>query len=92
MTLRRPDKIPPKGRRATILRAALDDDMTLSALVVHVRKQPGLRCRDEAVDRIKTGGAVRDLRALGLLARTPRGLRTTGLGLTLLRASEGQHA
>mgnify|MGYP002780804536 CR=1 FL=1 len=85
-------RIPPRGRRATILRAAVDRSLTLSDLVRRVRNIDALRGTDPSIDRIKTGGAVRDMRRHGLLVRTPHGYRTTGAGLDLLRASEDHHA
>lgn len=88
----RPDRIPPKGRRATILRAAVDQPRSLTELVRQVSSVDALKTRDPSIDRIKTGGAVKDMRRRGLLIRTPRGYRTTGAGLDLLRASEGHHA
>lgn len=87
----RPDRIPPRGRRATIIRAALDDALTLSAIVKRVRAVDALRTRDASIDRLKTRAAVGDLRSLGLLKRTPHGYRATPAGLDLLRASEGHH-
>lgn len=84
-------RIPPKGRRAIILRRALDAEATMSALVQAV----GLSAvghPDPSIDRLKTSAAVRDLRRRGLLSRTNRGWRTTAAGVELLRASEGHHA
>lgn len=83
-------RIPPKGRRATIIRAAATDFLSMSQVVKRVR----LHLRDPAdfdpaVDRIKTTEAIRDLRRRGLIARTPWGYRATADGLTLLRSSEG---
>lgn len=86
---RRPDRIPPYGRRATIIRAAREADRSLSEIVKRVRGMGALRTLDPTIDRLKTRAAVQDLRSLGLLKRTPHGYRATPAGLDLLRASEG---
>lgn len=85
----RPDRIPPKGRRATIIRATADSALPLSDIVRRVRKIGDLAQRDPSIDRLKTNAAVRDLRAAGCLSRTPSGYRATSAGIALLRASEG---
>lgn len=92
MTRSRSDRIPPKGRRATIIRAAAERDQTMSDIVRQVRTVATLCIRDPSIDRLKTNGAVRDLRERGLIARTPRGYRATSAGLALLQASEERHA
>lgn len=83
--------LPPKGRRATILRACMDGGLTMSQLVRTIGAMPSIRHADPSVDRLKTMGAVRKLRLAGRLTKTPQGFRTTGKGLDLLRASEGHH-
>ena len=85
------ERIPPKGRRANIIRAALDADLTMSAIVRSVRTVAPMRRLDPAIDRLKTHAAVRDLRGSGFLTRTPRGYRATSAGVALLRASESHH-
>lgn len=92
MTRSRSDRIPPKGRRATIIRAAAEREQTMSDIVREVRTVATLRIRDASIDRLKTSGAIRDLRERGLIARTPRGYRATSAGIALLQASEERHA
>lgn len=82
------DRIPPKGRRATIIRATANDALPFSDIVRRVRKVGDLAQRDPSIDRLKTNAAVRDLRAAGCLSRTPLGYRATSAGIALLRASE----
>ncbi|MNV43137.1 hypothetical protein D3C71_1348430 [compost metagenome] len=90
--MKNPDRIPPRGRRATIIRAAARQERTLSDIVREVRTVAKLRIRDASIDRLKTNGAVQDLRQQGLLARTAHGYRATPAGLALLQASEERHA
>lgn len=85
-------RLPPRGRRAIILRACLDDGQTLSQLVRTVGRNAAIRHADPSVDRMKTMAAVRHLRLGGRLTKTPRGFRTTGAGLDLLRQAEAHHA
>lgn len=84
----RPDRIPPKGRRATIIRAALDRDQSLSDIIRTVSAIGTLRSLDPSIDRLKTKAAVSDLRSRGFLARGPRGYRATPAGVDLLQHSE----
>ena len=88
--MKNPDRIPPRGRRATIIRAAAEREQTMSDIVREVRTFATLRIRDASIDRLKTSGAVQELRQQGLLARTPRGYRATSAGLALLAASSAQ--
>lgn len=84
-------RIPAKGRRAIILRKAMNADVTMTEVVRSVGLS-SVGHPDPSIDRLKTRGAMTDLQKRGLLTRTPRGWRTTGAGLDLLRASEGHHA
>lgn len=81
-------RVPPKGRRATILRHTISDFRTLDEVANAVRAAGASRVGDLAVDRLKTRGAVRDLHRGAFLSRTPWGLRITAAGLALLEASE----
>lgn len=82
------NRIPPKGRRATIIRAALDRDQSLSDIIRTVSAVGTLRSLDPSIDRLKTKEAVSDLRSRGFLARGPRGYRATPAGVDLLQHSE----
>lgn len=88
MTSRRPDRIPPRGRRATIIRAASVADLSLSEIIRTVTAIGTLRSLDPSIDRLKTRAAVTDLRSRGFLARGPRGYRATPAGVDLLQHSE----
>lgn len=88
MTSRRPDRIPPRGRRATIIRAAADRDLSVSEIVRSVTAIGTLRSLDPSIDRLKTVAAIDNLRDGGFLARGPRGYRATPAGVDLLQHSE----
>ena len=83
-----PDRIPPKGRRATIIRVALERDRSLSEIIRSVTAIGTLRSLDPSIDRLKTKAAVSNLRSAGYLARGPRGYRATQAGVDLLQHSE----
>lgn len=85
-------RVPAHGRRAIVLRAARDEGLTISQIVVRIRAAEGLKQLDPSIERLKVLGVVTYLRRGGYLAQTPRGFRTTGKGLDLLRASESHHA
>lgn len=83
-----PDRIPPQGRRAAIIRAVATDFRTASFIDRFVRRTAALREHDASVQRLKTSSALRDLKRKGLVTRTPFGWRATRAGLDLLTASE----
>ena len=89
MTGRVLTRVPPKGRRATILRHTISDFRTLDEVSNAVRAEGASRVGDIAIDRLKTRGAVKDLHRGGFLDRTPWGLRCTASGIALLEASAG---
>lgn len=94
MTKRPLTRIPPKGRRAIILRTAMDQVTPLSDIVRFVRTvqvRTGQAEGDPSIDRLKTREAVRDLRRAGLLRHTPHGYQTTPPGAELYRASQVTH-
>ena len=87
MTGRVLTRVPPKGRRATILRHTISDFRTLDEVSNAVRAEGASRVGDIAIDRLKTRGAVKDLHRGGFLDRTPWGLRCTASGIALLEQS-----
>ena len=93
MTARRqpPTRVPPKGRRATIIRATLDGPQPLHRLADHVRAEAKARGLDPAINQLKTRACVLGLRDQGFLTKTPGGWRATPAGIALLRASEERH-
>lgn len=91
MTSRSLTRIPPNGRRAAIIRATSADFRTVSFIDRFVRQTAALREHDASVQRMKTAGALRDLRRRGLVDRTPFGWRATRAGVDLLQQSEAQH-
>lgn len=91
MNQRRIDRVPPRGRRATILRAALDRPTPLADIARRVSAIERLKVIDPAIDRLKTTAAVKALRRQGFLTKTPYGWRATPAGEALLRASEERH-
>ena len=82
-----PDRIPPQGRRAAIIRAVDGDFRTTSFIDRFVRKTAHLREHDASVQRMKTSRALHDLKRKGLVSKTPFGWRATRAGLDLLKAS-----
>lgn len=90
MTKRHLTRIPPKGRRAIILRTAMDQVTSLSDIVRFVRQVQVRTSKpeDPSIDRLKTREAIRDLRRAGLLRYTPHGYLTTAPGAELYRASQ----
>ncbi len=84
-------RVPPKGRRATIIRATLDGPQPLHRLADRVRAEATARGLDPATNQLKTRACVLDLRAQGYLTKTPYGWRATPAGEALLRASEERH-
>lgn len=83
-----PTRVPPRGRRATIIRATLDSPQPLHRLADRVRAEATARGLGPATNQLKTRAAVLDLRAQGFLTKTPYGWRATPAGIALLRASE----
>lgn len=88
MSADRTIRIPPRGRRAAILRATVGDFQTMSDIDRAVRAAVPLPVIDPVLNRLKTVSAVRDLRRAGLLARTPYGWRATADGGALLAKSD----
>ena len=70
----------PKGRRARILKAAFVEPVTLSAICRRVKPTTPMVKRDESLHRLKVTSALRNLKADGLVTRTPQGWRATAAG------------
>jgi len=78
------------GRRDAILRATARRALTMSEVVTAVRLNTKARF-DPSIERLKTREALKNLRRLGLVARTPNGWSITIHGQRALDrpASEG---
>lgn len=91
MTLRASElHVQRGGRREAILRATARRALTMSEVVTAVRLNTKARF-DPSVERLKTAEALKNLRRLGLVARTPHGWLITIHGQRALNrpASEG---
>lgn len=89
MTARELTHLAPRGRRAAVLRATLDDFVSLSKIVRAVRAADPAKVQDLSIDHLRTREAVRDLRRAGALTKTPWGYRATAAGTALCQAADG---